>query len=124
MVVIIGIAAACTQAPASGSAEPKGTIEFGTGGTECSLTDRATTFPASATFRLVAYLERPLHAGEANSMFVTGPDGTEEVPAPPPPPFTHCIYNDVYPGLPHGHYAVEMRAGIEVLAKGAFNIAP
>jgi hypothetical protein len=101
-----------------------GTIEFGTGGTECTLTGKATAFPTSATFRLVATLNRPLHAGEPNSMFVAGPVGTEEVSAPPPPPFTHCIYNDVYPGLPTGHYVIEMRAGGEVLAKGAYDITP
>ncbi len=43
-----------------------GPIEFGTGGTGCSLTDKATTFPSSAGFRAVATLNRPLRAGESN----------------------------------------------------------
>jgi hypothetical protein len=124
LLAVIGIAVACAIAPSSGLADPKGTIEFGTGGTECSLTDRAATFPASATFRLVAYLQRPLHAGEANSMRVTGPAGTDEWNNSPPLPFVDCIYNAVYPGFAPGHYAIEMRAGSEVLAKGAFDITP
>ena len=58
-------------------------------------------------------------------MRVTGPAGTDEWNnSPPPPPFVHCIYNDVYPGFPPGHYVIEMRAGSEVLAKGAFDITP
>ena len=51
-----------------GEAAP-GPIEFGTGGTECSLTEKATTFPSSAGFRVVATLNRPLRAGDALSMF-------------------------------------------------------
>ena len=138
-VAVIGIiASACAPAagsPGASSSEPTpptstqasaapGTIEFGTGGTECSLTGKATTFPTSATFRLVAILNGPWHAGEPNSMFVAGPGGTDELKAPPPPAFTHCIYNDVTPGLPPGHYVIEMRAGSEVLAKGAYDITP
>jgi hypothetical protein len=142
LVAVIGIAAAAcvpaaqspgTSAEATGqtslaaSTAPSiidGTIEFGTGGTECSLTNRATTFPKSASFRLVANLKRPLHAGEANSMFVFGPAGTEEIKAPPPHRVAPCIYNDIYPGLAPGLYVIEMRAGSEVLAKGVFRITP
>ena len=102
-----------------------GTIEFGTGGTECSLSGKATTFPTSASFRLVAELNRPLRGGEPTSMSVSGPLGTEEWDdGSPPPPGTHCIYNDIYPGLTPGHYDIEIRAGSEVLAKGSYDITP
>ena len=100
-----------------------GPIEFGTGGTGCSLTDKATTFPSSAEFRVVATLNRPLRAGEATSWFVDGPDGRAEI-AEQHSALTECIYSDVDPRLPPGRYAVEFRAGLELLAYGKFDITP
>ncbi len=52
-----------------------GPIEFGTGGTGCSLTEEATTFASSTGFRVVATLNRPLRAGEATSGSWTVPAG-------------------------------------------------
>ncbi|MFL5714830.1 MAG: hypothetical protein ACJ769_09230, partial [Chloroflexota bacterium] len=39
-----------------------GTIQYGTGGTGCSVTGTATTFPSSVAIRSVAYLEHEVPA--------------------------------------------------------------
>ena len=103
--------------------EGPGPVEFGTGGTACSLTDKATTFPSSAGFRVVATLNRPLRAGEATSAFVDGPGGRLETKEQHSAG-TKCIDSDVDPGLPPGHYRVEYRAGLELLAYGQLDITP
>ena len=101
-----------------------GPIEFGTGGTGCALTDRATTFPSSAGFRVVATLNRPLRAGEATSWFVDGPSGRGEAATEQPSALAECLYSDFGRGHSPGHYAVEIRAGLELLAYGKFDITP
>jgi hypothetical protein len=133
-VSVICIVSACAGVPEAGSpvasaeapdtAIPKGTIAFGTGGTGCALTGQATTFPTSATFRLVTYFARPLRAGEPYTMRVTGPVGPEETDEGPPPTRSDCLSNEVYAGLAPGHYVLEFRAGNEVLSQGAFDITP
>ena len=133
LVSVTGIVSACAGAPEVGSgvpsaeapaAIPKGTVAFGTGGRECALTGQATTFPTSATFRLVTYFARPVRAGEPYTMRVTGPDGSEETDEGPSPTRSDCLYNEVYPGLATGHYVLEFRSGNEVLSQGAFDITP
>lgn len=58
-------------------------------------------------------------------MVVNGPNGPQEMPSVPPSPTqSSCVYNDVHPGLPPGHYVIELRAGSEILAKGAYDITP
>jgi hypothetical protein len=102
----------------------KGTIEFGTGGTECSVTGEATTFPASATIHLAAHLEREVSAGEVITLRVLKPDGTTETGDTTYDEAATCLYQDVSPGLPSGHYALEFRAGTEVLSRGEMDITP
>jgi uncharacterized membrane protein YhaH (DUF805 family) len=102
-----------------------GPIEFGSGGTECLLTDRATSFSSSAGFRVVAWLNRPLREGERTKVIVDGPNATQEIAERPHSALTTCIYNDLKPGdLPPGHYAIEFRAGLELLAYGVVDITP
>ncbi len=103
----------------------QGTVQFGTGGTECSVTGEATTFPSTATIHLVAHLERTVSAGEVITMAVTGPDGEDFTTDEPPAPTSfECIYNDITPGLAPGSYAIDFLVGQERLATGAFQITP
>ena len=103
----------------------QGTVQFGTGGVECSVTGQATTFPSTATIHFVAHFEREVSAGEVITMVVTGPDGEDlTTDEPPAPSDFECLYNDVAPGLPPGPYAIEFLVGAERLATGSFEIAP
>lgn len=102
----------------------KGTIEFGTGGTECSVTGEATTFPASATIHLAAHLEREVPAGEVIRLIVLKPDGTTETGDTTYDEAATCLYQDLSPGLQPGHYALEFRTGSEVLSRGELDITP
>jgi hypothetical protein len=86
----------------------KGTIEFGTGGTECAVTGEGTTFPASATIHLAAHLERQVSAGEVISLTVLNPDGTTETGDSTCDTAATCLF----------------RAGSEVLSRGELNITP
>lgn len=102
----------------------KGTVEFGTGGTGCSVTGRATTFPASTTIHVAAYLEREASAGESITLAATGPDGTTETRDQTMTESATCLAFDLPSGLPAGHYVIELRSGSETLSKGAFDITP
>jgi hypothetical protein len=101
-----------------------GTIEFGTGGTGCSVTGGATTFPTSSAFHSVAYFERDTRPGETITTTVTYPNGTKESQDQTFDETGKCIAQDVPPGLAPGHYGLEYRSGTEVLAKGEFDITP
>jgi hypothetical protein len=103
----------------------QGTVQFGTGGNECSVTGVASTFPSTASIHLAAHLERTVAAGEVITMVVTGPDGEVLTTSEPPSPSSfECIYNDITPGLPPGPYAIEFLVGQERLASGSFEITP
>ncbi len=103
----------------------QGTVQFGTGGSECSVTGVASTFPATTPIHLAAHLERTVAAGEVITMVVTGPDGEDlSTDEPPAPTSFECIYNDITPGLPPGSYAIEFLVGQERLATGSFQITP
>ncbi len=101
-----------------------GTIEFGTGGTGCSVTGEGKTFKASSPIHSAAYLQREIRAGETITTVVTFPNGTSEPSDRTFDDTGKCITEDVEPGLEPGHYGLEYRAGTEVLAKGEFDITP
>jgi hypothetical protein len=101
-----------------------GTIEFGTGGTGCSVTGTSTTFKASSPIHSAAYLQREIRAGETITTVVTFPNGTSEPSDRTFDDTGKCITEDVEPGLDPGHYGLEYRAGTEVLAKGGFDVTP
>jgi hypothetical protein len=101
-----------------------GTMEFGTGGTGCSVNGAATTFPASTPIHAVAYLERKTTAGETLTVAVTYPDATTESSDQAIGSVADCVTQDIRPGLSPGHYGLEYRVGTEVLSKGAFDITP
>ena len=101
-----------------------GTIEFGTGGKECSVSDRATTFPASATIHYAAHLEREVTVGEKITVTVSFPNGTTDSTDETFDRAGQCVYQDIDPGLDVGHYLMEFRSGTELLSKGEFDITP
>jgi hypothetical protein len=101
-----------------------GTIEFGTGGTGCSVTEPATTFPASAAIHSVAYLPRDTRVGETITVAVTYPDGTTETNDEAAGQVASCVTQEISPGLAPGHYALQYRSASEVLATGGFDITP
>ena len=102
-----------------------GTIEFETGGTRgCYVRQPTTTFPASATIHLAAHLEREVPAGEKVTWIVTFPNGTSESLDETYDEAGDCIDREIPSGLARGRYVVEFRSGSEVLARGAFDIAP
>lgn len=101
-----------------------GTIQFGTGGTACSVSGNATFFPATSTIHLAATLKREVPVGETVTMVVTVPDGTNQTEDKTFDTAGQCVYQDIPPGLPSGHYILELRSGSEVLAHGTFDITP
>jgi hypothetical protein len=103
----------------------KGTILFGTGGTGCTVTGGAATFPSSSSLHLAAYLKREAAAGEVLTLVATDPGGatqTRDEPANSAP--VTCLYLDVKSGLAPGHYVIEYRSGAEVLSRGEFDVTP
>ena len=102
----------------------RGSIQFGTGGSGCSVTGLATSFPASAKIHSAAYLERDVRAGETLTLAVTAADGTSETTDQTFVTSGSCLYDDLPSGLPAGHYVLEYRSGTEVLSHGAFDITP
>jgi hypothetical protein len=101
-----------------------GTMEFGTSGTECSVTGPAATFPTSTKIHLVAHLTREVLAGGTVTEYVTLPDGTNQTKDTVVTTTGTCLFTDLNAGLSPGHYVLEMRSGGEVLSKGAFDITP
>ncbi len=127
LVVAVGVLAVLVGLTFLGSqlaSSLAGTMEFGTGGTGCSVTGEATTFPASSAIHAVAYLERETRAGEPITITVTYPNGTKESQDQTVGEGSTCISQDVPSGVAPGHYLLEYRSGAEVLATGAFDITP
>jgi hypothetical protein len=102
----------------------RGTVEFGTGGSECSLTETGTSFATDETIHLAAHFERTTAAGETVTLIVTDQDGTTETNEQTFDAPSDCLFMDLGPGIPPGHYALEFRAGTELLASGELDITP
>ena len=127
LVVAVGVLAVLVGLTFLGSqlaSSLTGTMEFGTGGTGCSVTGNATTFPSSTAIHSAAYLERGTRPGETITTTVTYPNGTSESNDRVFDDTGICITEDVESGLAPGHYVIEYRSGTEVLAKGEFDITP
>jgi hypothetical protein len=101
-----------------------GTIAFGTGGTGCSVSGSAKTFPSTTAIYSVAYLDHDTTAGQVITVAVTYPDGTTETNDETMAQAAGCVTQDISPGLTPGHYVLEYRSGGEVLANGGFDITP
>ena len=123
-VVVLGGLVGLIFLGSQASTSLEGTVELGTGGTSCSVTGTATTFPVTAAFHLVAHLTRDVPVGETVTSTITFPDGTTESLDQNFDVVVQCITEDVQPGLEPGHYVLEYRSGTEVLAKGGFDITP
>jgi len=102
----------------------RGSVQFGTGGTECQVTGVRSTFTTTETVHIVAIFERPAKADEAADLVITNPDGTSETHPQTFDEGTTCMYFDAGPGFESGVYSLELRIGSEVLAKGAMTVTP
>jgi hypothetical protein len=102
----------------------KGTVQFGTGGTACSVSGTATSFKAGTDLHFVAWLERSVSAGETLTVVQTFPDARTDTTDQKVESAASCMYGDLPSGDAAGHYAMEVRSGSEVLAKGGFDLTP
>ena len=106
----------------------RGTIEFGTGGSGCSVDGRASTFPLGSFVYVVAYPSRDVAAGEVLTLRVSQ-DGVEALSQPDTLDTAlgkgDCLSGSM-PGTAFApaHYRFEYRAGSETLAAGEFDISP
>jgi hypothetical protein len=102
-----------------------GTVEFGTGGSGCSVDGTASSFPSgTASIYEVAHFAREIRAGEV-VMFRVLQDGAEVASVPRAFDATgDCLGGTLPNGLPPGQYRIEYLAGAESLAAGEFDIRP
>ncbi len=101
-----------------------GTVEYGSGGTGCAVTGKATTFARSVTVHYAAHLTPVVPAGTTVTQTRTFPDGRIESQDQAFDTTSRCLFGDVGPNLSPGRYVLEFRAGTEILSKGTFDITP
>ena len=120
-VVYIGMTLLGTPADSAG----RGTVEFGTGGSGCSVDGTASSFPSgTAAIYEVAHFEREVRAGDVVTFRVVQ-DGAEVASVPRTFDATgDCLGGTLPNGLPPGQYRIEYLAGAENLAAGEFDIRP
>jgi hypothetical protein len=102
----------------------KGSVEFGTGGTGCSVNASAGSFPAGANLHFVAWLSRDVAVGETITVVQTYPDGTSDPTRQAVDSAASCLFGDVVSGPTTGRYTIEVRSGTELLASGGINVTP
>jgi hypothetical protein len=103
----------------------RGTVEFGTGGSGCSVDGTASSFPSgTASIYEVAHFAREVRVGEVVTFRVLQ-DGAEIASVPRTFDATgDCLGGALPSGLPPGQYRIEYLAGAERLAAGEFEITP
>jgi hypothetical protein len=103
----------------------RGTVEFGTGGSGCSIDGTASSFPSgTASIYEVAHFAREVSAGEVVT-FKVSQAGAEVASVPRTfDAVGNCLGGTLPGGLPPGHYRIEYLAGAESLAAGEFDITP
>jgi hypothetical protein len=103
----------------------RGIVEFGTGGSECSIDGVTSNFPSgTASIYEVAHFAREVRAGEVVTFRVLQ-DGAEVASVPRTFETTgDCLGGTLPSGLPPGQYRIEYLAGTEPLAAGEFSIGP
>ena len=72
----------------------------------------------------MALLERSVSAGETLTVVQTFPDARTDTTDQKVDSAASCMYGDLAAGPSTGHYAMEVRSGSEVLAKGEFEVTP
>jgi hypothetical protein len=118
------LVAACGDKPQAAVA---GTVEFGTGGSGCTVQGPASSFPSgtgAGAIYDVAHFSREVSTGEVVTFRVLQ-DGKEL--AAVPRAFADagdCLGGALPAGLPAAHYRIEYLAGTELLAAGEFDIGP
>jgi len=102
----------------------RGTVEFGSGGSGCSVEGRASTFAAGGAVYAVAHLTREVPAGTVVT-FRVSQNGSEVGSVPRTFDVAGDCVTGTLPGasLMPAHYRVEYLAGAETLATGEFDIA-
>lgn len=118
------LVAGCTSAPAETALG--GTVEFGTGGSGCSVDGTASSFPAGvASVYDVAHFAREVRAGEVVT-FKVSRDGAEIASVPRTFDVAGDCLGGTLPGalLTPGRYRIELLAGADTLAAGEFVIGP
>ena len=106
----------------------RGTVEFGTGGSGCSIQGRASTFPPGGSLFVAAYPSRTVPAGEVLTLRVLR-DGAELFSQPQTFDAAlepgDCVSGGMQGAeLTPAHYRFEYLAGTETLAAGEFDVAP
>ena len=103
----------------------RGTVEFGTAGSGCSVDGTASSFPSdTAAIYDVAHFAREVRTGEVVTFRVLH-DGAEVASVPRAFDATgDCLGGTLPSGLPPGEYRIEYLAGAERLAAGEFQIRP
>jgi hypothetical protein len=105
-----------------------GTVNFGTGGSGCTLEGKATTFPAGSPLYVIANPSQEVPAGEVVTMRVLR-DGAEVSSEPLTFESAIATGNCISGPLPSdaftpAHYRFEYLAGTDTLASGEFDITP
>jgi hypothetical protein len=102
-----------------------GTVEFGSGGTGCSVTGGATTFRVGQSIHTAAHLTREVPAGEAVTVQLVANGSVVESNAQSFPTAGSCVSIDLTTsGVPPGTYRLEYLSGTETLSSGSFTLTP
>jgi hypothetical protein len=101
----------------------KGTVEFGTAGSGCQVSDRTSTFTPDQTVHVAAHLPRDVHAGETVTVTISKGGAELERSVTTIDSEAICLSGTVpASAFPGGHIEVSYTIGTELLAQGAFDI--
>lgn len=102
-----------------------GTVDFGTGGTGCSVTGTGTQFQVGQPIHVAAHLKREVPAGETVTVrLITGgsvlQSGSQSFATA-----GRCVYLDLpTTSLGAAAYRLEYLSGTEILSSGSFTLTP
>jgi hypothetical protein len=103
-----------------------GTAEFGTGGTGCSVTGRAASFPRSTgPVHAVAHLKHEVQAGTTVTLTIEQNGEPFETADQAFPETGACVYTTIEVGqLEPATYGLILSTGGEELSRGSFEVTP